>query len=86
MNPQFMNAGKMQSMTGARGYQTYKISEAKNLPTTGNANTTFIPKFIPVDREQAYQTVKYGEPGFLSNNNVRSVFLGNLFTRKRSNN
>lgn len=87
MHPQYMHATKLMALNGAKGYQTYKISNAKNLQNTGNADTVLIPKFSPIDRQAAYQTVnsKYYN-GFLSDDNVRSIIRGNLFTRKRSNN
>ena len=85
VTPKWMSSSQLMSMTGARGWQTYKITPGKELQNAGNPATTFIPSFYPADPDMAYQTVM-GEAAFLSNENMRSTFRANLYTRKRSNN
>jgi hypothetical protein len=45
----------------------------------GNPDTTFVPKFMPVEPQAA---VQMGSQMFLSNENVRATYYGNMFTRK----
>ena len=85
VTPKWMSSSQLMSMTGARGWQTYKINPGTALQNAGNPNTTFIPSFVPADPDMAYQTVM-GQAAFLSDENMRSTFRANLYTRKRSNN
>jgi hypothetical protein len=49
----------------------------------GNADTTFIAKFTPVDPQRATESVSGTAASFLENaSNVRAVYYGNLFTQK----
>lgn len=86
--PQFMNAAKMQSMTGAAGYQTFKYDNPTVLQNSGNADTTFIAKFTPPDPQRA-STFRYanaGESFFMLNKDSRTIMFPNLHTQKSTDN
>lgn len=87
VTPEYMTQARAMEMIGARGYQVFKIPPGKELQNHGNADTTLIAKFMPVDPEQAFQTVSTTSANlFLGNSSNRVRILGNLFTRKSSNN
>jgi hypothetical protein len=76
------NQPGMENAAGGNGYwQTYKVPGGTQLLTSGNAATTFIPKFQPVDSQRALGMVNNSQM-FLADQNVRAVYFGNLHTQK----
>jgi hypothetical protein len=91
--PPFIHASKLQQegmnqpgLQGAAGqpglWQARKVSQGTELQNSGNPETTFIPKFMPADPQTAQQVFSQSSMAFLSNENVRSTYYGNMFTRK----
>ena len=73
--PHYMSAGSM----GAHGFQTFKITPGKPLPTHGNSKTTLLPKFMPADPEIA---TPMPTKRFFEDINNRVTYKGNFHTRK----
>lgn len=81
--PQFMSTSELMNMSGARGYQTYKIPAGETASNTGNPETTFIPTFSIPDNQAA--TMMLGNPNknmFLQNRDVRSVIAAPITAQK----
>lgn len=85
--PKFMNVSEIQNQAGAHGFQTYKMSQPKDLAMNRNALTTVLTKFMPLDpnlaiREVTDQTKMWLNDG--SGGTYATVIRANNFTRKSS--
>ena len=81
--PQFMRSSELMNLSGARGYQTYKIPAGETPTNTGNPETTFVPSFIVPDNQAV--SMALGNPeknAFLMNKDVRSVIAAPLTAQK----
>lgn len=87
--PQFMKSATLMNMSGAHGYQTYKLPPeavkqlSNNGEVAGNPETTFIPTFSIPDNQAA--TMMLGNPNknmFLQNRDVRSVIAAPITAQK----
>lgn len=77
--PKYMSVGELKANGGsqgvgsASGWQTYKMAQPKQLAMAGNADTTFIPSFVPYD------------PDVTSGNVKPSKEMSSIFTISRAN-
>ena len=81
--PQFMSSSELMNLSGAKGYQTYKIPAGETPTNTGNPETTFVPSFIVPDNQAV--SMALGNPeknAFLMNKDVRSVIAAPLTAQK----
>ena len=84
--PKYMSSSKLTAISGAHGFQTYKIDKGKTPTVNAHTSNTVIAKFTPPDVDSAISNIVDKSSSFFgSNNSSRAWIRGTAATRKLMN-
>lgn len=84
--PKYMSSSKLMAISGAHGFQTYKIDKGKTPTVNAHTSNTVIAKFTPPDVDSAISNIVDKSSSFFgSNNSSRAWIRGTAATRKLMN-